>query len=146
VHGTFFALSFSTRTVPELQRLFMADACHLNFEKYTLFSCYGVTANANMFPVAFGIVFGNENGDSLGEFWVYVKKLHPLLDIGDVTIITDQDKGQMNAIADWFPQAGHFHCSHYRRGNIIKKLWWRRKEDQVFGIVDVQQVDGVQNC
>jgi len=108
VHGTFFAPSFSTRTVPELQGLFMADACHLNFEKYTLFSCYGVTANANMFPVAFGIVFGNENGDSLGEFWVYVKKLHPLLDIGDVTIITDQDKGQMNAIADWFLQAGHF--------------------------------------
>ena len=52
VHGVFFALSFSMRTVPELQRLFMADACHLNFGKYTFFCCYGVTANANMSPVA----------------------------------------------------------------------------------------------
>jgi hypothetical protein len=37
VHGVFFSPSFSTKTVPELQRLFMADACHLNFGKYTLF-------------------------------------------------------------------------------------------------------------
>jgi len=66
------------------------------------------------------LFFGNENGDSWGEFWEYVKKLHPSMDIGDVTIITDQDKGWMNAIADWIPQAGHFHCSHHRRGNIIK--------------------------
>jgi hypothetical protein len=121
VHGVFFAPSFSTRTVPELQCLFMADACHLNFGKYTLFCCYGVTANANMFPVAVGIVFGNENGHSWGEFWEYVKKLHPSMDIEDITIITDQDKGAMNAIADWVPNAGHFHdCSHHRRGNIIK--------------------------
>ncbi len=35
VHGLYFAPSFFTRTVPELQRLFMADACHLNFGKYT---------------------------------------------------------------------------------------------------------------
>jgi len=35
VHGVFFAPSFSTKTVPQLQRLFMADACHLNFGKYT---------------------------------------------------------------------------------------------------------------
>jgi len=98
----------------------MADACHLNFGKYTLFCCYGVTANANMFPVAFGIVFENENGDSWGEFWEFVKNLHPSMDIGDVTIITDQDKGQMNAIADWIHEAGHFHYSHHRRGNIIQ--------------------------
>jgi hypothetical protein len=73
-----------------------------------------------MSPVAFGIVFGNENGESWSEFWEFVKKLHPTMDIGDVTIITDQDKGQMNAIEDWMPEAGHFHCSHHRRGNIIK--------------------------
>ena len=112
VHGVFFAPLFSTRTIPELQRLFMADACHLNFGKYTLFCCYEVTANANIFPVAFGIVFGNENGASWGEFWEFVKKLHPSMDIGDVTIITDQDKGQINTIADWMPEVGHFHCSH----------------------------------
>jgi hypothetical protein len=31
VHGIFFAPSFATATVPYLQRVFMADACHLNF-------------------------------------------------------------------------------------------------------------------
>ena len=132
----------------------MADACHLNFGKYTLFCCYGVTANANMFPVAFGIVFGNENGDSWGEFWEYVRKLHPSMDMGDVTIITDQDKGQMNAIADWMPDAGHFHCSHHRRGNIVKNcgggggktkysaLWMYNK---LMGCRTVEQIEAAKN-
>jgi hypothetical protein len=61
LHGIFFSPSFLQATVPELQRLVMADACHLNFGKYTLYSCYGITANANMFPVGFAIIFGNEN-------------------------------------------------------------------------------------
>ncbi len=61
LHGVFFSPSFSQATVPELQRLVMADACHLNFGKYILYSCYGITANANMFPVRFAIIFGNEN-------------------------------------------------------------------------------------
>ncbi len=63
VHGVFFAPSYYTKTVPQLQRLFMA----------ALFCCYGVTANANISPVAFGIVFGNENGESWAEMddvWV----------------------------------------------------------------------------
>jgi len=75
-----------------------------------------------MSPVAFGIVFGNENGESWAEFREFVKKLHPSMDIGDVTIITDQDKGQMNAIEDWMPKAGHFHFSHHCRGNIKKTV------------------------
>jgi len=79
VHAVFFALSFATETVPNLQRVFMADACHLNFGKYTLFSCYGRTANANMSPVAFAIIFGNENGASWNEFWKYAKQLHPTI-------------------------------------------------------------------
>ena len=51
LHGMFFMPSFLQKTVPELQTLFTADACHLNFGKYTMFVCYGVTANANMSPV-----------------------------------------------------------------------------------------------
>ncbi len=34
---------FVQKTIPHLQKTYMADACHLNFGKYTLFSCYGVT-------------------------------------------------------------------------------------------------------
>ncbi len=48
VHGILFAPSFTKATVPHLQPVFMADACRLKFGKYTLFSCYGRTANANV--------------------------------------------------------------------------------------------------
>ena len=37
LHGIFFAPSFLQSAIPELQRLVMADTCHLNFRKYTLF-------------------------------------------------------------------------------------------------------------
>ncbi len=60
--------SFAQKTVPHLKGMFMADACHLNFGKYTLFSCYGVTANENMSPVAFAILFGNECGYAWKQF------------------------------------------------------------------------------
>ncbi len=89
LHGIFFAPSFSQATVPELQPLVMADACHLNFGKYMLYSCYGITANANMFPVGFAIVFGNENLLSWKEFWKFIIELHPCLNKPDVTIVID---------------------------------------------------------
>jgi hypothetical protein len=57
LHGVFYVPSFSKATVPKLQTVFMTDACHLNFGKYTMFSCYGVTANASMLPVGFAILF-----------------------------------------------------------------------------------------
>jgi hypothetical protein len=98
----------------------MADACHLNFGKYTLFSCYGVTANSNMSPVAFAILFGNKNTSNWTKFWDYVLKLHPSMNSGDIAIITDQDKGQKNAIARHLQRAGHFHCAWHHCKNINK--------------------------
>jgi hypothetical protein len=113
LNGIFFAPSFAKATVPHLQKVFMADACHLNFGKYTLFSCYGVTANSNASPVAFAIIFGNESTSTWRQFWKYALELHPSLDAGDITIITDQDKGQKNAIAHYLKLVGHFHCSYH---------------------------------
>jgi len=98
LNGIFFAPSFAKATVPHLQKVFMADACHLNFGKYTLFSCYGVTANSNASPVAFAIIFGNESTSTWRQFWKYALEFHPSIDSGDITMITDQDKGQKNAI------------------------------------------------
>ena len=77
----------------------MANACHLHFGKYTLFLCYRISANANASPFAFAIMLGNEIMSSWHQFWNYALKLHPYLDSTDVTIITDQDKGQKNTIA-----------------------------------------------
>jgi hypothetical protein len=99
LEGVLFAPLFVQRTVPHLQKTYMADACHLNFGKYTLFSCYGVTANLNMSPVGFAIIFGNENTSNWTKFWEYVLKLHPSMNSRYISIITNQDKGQQNAIA-----------------------------------------------
>ncbi len=92
--GVLFAPSFVQRTSPHLQKTYMADACHLNFGKYTLFSCYSVTANLNMSPVGFAIIFRNENTSNWTKFWEYVSKLHPSMNSGYITIITNQDKCQ----------------------------------------------------
>ncbi len=93
LHGVFYASSFSKATIPELQTVLMVDACHLNFGKYTMFLCYGVTANSNMLPVGFEIIFGNENTLGWKEFWRFILCMHPSIDRGDITIISDQDKG-----------------------------------------------------
>ena len=118
--GVLFAPSFSVKSVPYLQQTFMSDACHLNFGKYTLFSCYGVTANSNMSPVAFAILFGNENAANWTKFWDFAVRLHPTLDSEKITVITDQDKGQKSALSVHLPKCGHFHCTWHRRQNIMK--------------------------
>ena len=66
--GIMFATLNAQRMVPHLQRVFRADACHISFEKYTLYSCYGTTANGNTSPFAFGIHFGNEDKDGKLQF------------------------------------------------------------------------------
>jgi hypothetical protein len=43
--------------------------------KYTLFSAYGTSANGNMSPVAFAILFGNEDTVNWTIFWEFVKKV-----------------------------------------------------------------------
>ncbi len=97
----------------------MADVCHLNFGKYTMFACYAVTANANMLPVGFALIFGNENDASWKEFWHFIARTHPSMNRGDVTLITNQDKGNMDAIKEVMPSVGHFFCSWHSCKNII---------------------------
>jgi hypothetical protein len=56
-------------------------------------------------------------GDSFGS--TVVTYIHaPIL--VTLQIITDQDKGQKNAIAEYLKSAGHFHCLFHRWQNIIK--------------------------
>jgi len=125
LHGVFFTPSFSQKTFPELQKLFTADACHLNFGKYSMFTCFGITTNANMSPVGFAIIYGNENGASWKEFWRFIVQMHPSINSNraDVTIVTDQDKESMDVIKEVLPlpAASHFFCAWHRRKNIIKR-------------------------
>jgi hypothetical protein len=59
--GILFSTSGAQKAIPFLQQVFQADACHMNFGKYTLYPCYSTTANCNTYPVAFRILFGNED-------------------------------------------------------------------------------------
>jgi hypothetical protein len=71
-------------------------------------------------PVAFGIIFGNEDMDLWCRFWEFAVGVHPSLNSALNTIITDQDKGSKAAIAAIVPLVFNFHCSYHRRQNILK--------------------------
>jgi hypothetical protein len=93
VKGVLLAPSSSTHVVPLLQDVIQADGAHSQFGKYTLFSAYGTNANGHMSPIAFGLLFGNEDKSNWSTFWTFVKIVHPSLDAPTKTILMDQDKG-----------------------------------------------------
>ena len=62
------ATSQKQAVVPHLQTVFQVDEAHMNFGKYLLYQCYGITADCNAFPVALGIIFGNEDKDGWDQF------------------------------------------------------------------------------
>jgi hypothetical protein len=116
--GIFIATSTLKQNVPLLQTVYQSDVAHMNFGKYNLYSCYGVTANCNASPVAFGIVFGNEDKSGWVNFWKFGKKIHPALNTPETTIITDWEKGSIEAMEEVLPLACNFFCSFHRKKNI----------------------------
>ncbi len=120
VTGVFFSTMPARTVVPLLQTAYQADVAHMNIGKYTLFSCYGTTANSNTFPIALAIVFGNKTKDSWVKFWQFAKGVHPCLNTPQTTIITDQAKGSVEAICEIFPLAKNFYCLYHCCQNIAK--------------------------
>jgi len=118
--GILFAPSTSSHIVPLLQDLIQCDGAHSQFGKYTLYSAYGTNANGHMSPVAFGLLFGNEDKKNWTTFWSFVKSVHPSVDSPEKTFVTDQDKGSILAFNDVFEHASQFMCSFHRRQNILK--------------------------
>jgi len=85
-----------------------------------MFACYGETANANMLPVGFALIFGNQNDASWKEFWHFIARTHSSMNRGVITLITnDQDKGNMDAIKEVMPSVCHFFCLWHRCKNVI---------------------------
>ncbi len=117
--GILFSMSFSKHAVPYLQDVFQVDAAHCNFGKYTLYLCYGTTANCNTAPVAFAILFGNEDKVGWEAFWKFTLMHHVGLNHYSKTYITDQVKGLVESVKGVMNEAGHFHCSYHRRKNIL---------------------------
>jgi hypothetical protein len=123
VGGICMATSTAKQNAPLLQTVHQSDAAQMNFGKYTLYSCYGITSNCSASPVAFGIVFGNEDKSGWVDFWTFAKKKHPCPNTPETTIITDRGKGSIEAIAEVMPLAVNFFCSFHQKKNIkIKTL------------------------
>ena len=125
--GIFFSTSVGLQVVPFLQKVIQADGCHVNFGKYTIYTAYGSGADGTMFLISCAIIFGNETSDGWGRFWEFTVNHYPFLNHSDYTIITDQDKGSINAIERHLPNAVHFFCSWHRRGNVLKKCQGGKK-------------------
>jgi hypothetical protein len=119
--GILVATSASKSIFDTTQEVVQADGAHTSFGKYTLFSAYSTTANANMSSVAFGILFGNEDIKNWTLFWKFVARVHPTINRPVVTLLTDQDKGSITSVAEVIPLAHNFHCSYHRRQNILSK-------------------------
>ncbi len=120
--GILFATSSSKHLAPLLQPVIQADGAHSSFGKYMLYLAYATIANGNMSPLAFGLLFGNEDSKNWSKFWSYVKKIHPCIDSPEVTILTDHDKGSIAVVEKEVKQAAQFFCSFHHRQNIIKSL------------------------
>ena len=73
--GICFSPSTSVHTVGYLQKVVQADAAHMKIGKYTLFSAYAASANGNMAPLAFAILFGNEDTQNWRTFWEFTKRV-----------------------------------------------------------------------
>ncbi len=57
--GIFMSPSTSKEQFPFLQEVLQADAAHMSFGKYTLYSVYGTNANGTMLALGFALLFGN---------------------------------------------------------------------------------------
>jgi hypothetical protein len=114
VTGIYFSLSTARSTVPHLLQVSHFDAAHMSFGKYTLYSAYGNTANANTSCIGLGINFGNKTKEDWVDFLNLIKKCHPSLDSSTNTFITNQCKGLVESIKEVLPTGGHHHCSFHR--------------------------------
>ncbi len=136
--GIFISPSTTKEQFPFLQEVLQADAAHMSFEKYTLYSVYGTNANGTMSALGFALLFGNEDKQSWTQFWNFIKKAHPIINQSKYTIITDQDKGSLLVMEEVVPLAGRFLSSFHCRQNTMKKMWWWNWSKTAVRNVDVQ--------
>jgi hypothetical protein len=120
--GIFISPSTSKEQFFFLQEVLHADAAHMSFGKYTLYSVYGTNVNGTMSALGFALLFGNEDKQSWTRFWNFIKKTHPTIYQSNYTIITNQDKGSLLAMEENVSLGGRFlFCSFYCQQNIMKK-------------------------
>ena len=91
-------------------------------------------ANGNMASLAFGLLFGNEDTKNWRRCWNFVMRDHPSIYSNLITILTDQDKGSIAAVANKVPNTAQFHCSFHRPQNIMKTLGGGKGSTPMIGL------------
>ena len=97
-----------------------------------LLCALGRDANNQMYPIAWAVV-EKENNDSWDFFMALLSKDLQIGDGKGWVIISDQQKGLINAVEQWVPKAEHRMCARHIYANWRKKfkqkkyqkLFWR---------------------
>ena len=110
------------------------DGCFLKTEtKGQLLSAVGKDGNNQMYPIAWAVV----EGENQASWTWFIELLMQDLGISDGlgwTIISDQQKGLENAVANLLPHGEHRNCARHIYANwkkkghssqLLKKLFWK---------------------
>ncbi|KAK9077857.1 hypothetical protein SSX86_006195 [Deinandra increscens subsp. villosa] len=116
------------------RKLLCLDGCFLKtFLGGMLLAAIGRDSNDQMYPVAWAVVEG-ENNDSWGWF---MNELYKCLDVTEGgkgwTLISDQQKGLLNGVAQYWGNAEHRNCARHiyanwhkkYKGDDLKSVFWK---------------------
>ncbi|XP_022033043.1 uncharacterized protein LOC110934163 [Helianthus annuus] len=116
------------------RRLLCLDGCFIKtFLGGMLLVAIGRDGNDQMYPVAWAVVEG-ENNDS---WWWFMNELKKCLEVSDEgkgwTLVSDQQKGLLNAVASVWGNSEHRNCARHiyanwhkkYKGDELKELFWR---------------------
>ncbi|XP_021993413.1 uncharacterized protein LOC110890146 [Helianthus annuus] len=116
------------------RRLLCLDGCFLKtFLGGMLLAAIGRDANDQMFPLAWAMVEG-ENTLSWTWFMQELKKCLDVTDDGNGwTLVSDQQKGLLNAVASHWTKAEHRNCAMHiyanwhkkHKGDELKEVFWK---------------------
>jgi transposase-like protein len=103
------------------------DAAHLKSKWLgTLYAATVKTGTREIYPIAFAIIKGNEDGLGWRFFCEHLKAACSMITIPHpvsrpyrfFTIISDRDKGLKEAIANYFPENHACHCAVHLQRNV----------------------------
>jgi len=117
------------------------DGAFLKWElKGEILAAVGRDADNRIYPIAWAIVRVEDN-----EAWAwFVEKLKEDLDLGvgaSFTVISDKQKGLINAVADLLPQAEHRHCARHIYANW-KKVYGDYCHESYFWAIAYSATEG----
>ncbi|XP_057791225.1 uncharacterized protein LOC131008359 [Salvia miltiorrhiza] len=106
--------------------LISLDGCHLKGKTFgCLLTAVGKDGNDGIVPIAWAVV-NKENKNNWRWFMMWLKKELNLEEGGQVTVMSDMQKGLMEAVKEVTPQAEHRWCARHIYANWSKK--WRGEE------------------